>query len=124
MVETTKCGLGPAKPKNILNAPYDPKRTMEHKVDIPYLHPIDVPQFIHETQVIAVPQTVVQEKIVKVPTQVIKERIVKERPTEIHYIELKKNSAPIMFAETVEPTGWPWWWWLPLLLLCCCLPLC
>jgi len=70
------------------------------------------------------PQTVVQEKIVKVPTTVIQDRVISEKPTEIHNIQLQKNSAPIAFAEIVEPTGWPWWWWLPLLLLCCCLPLC
>jgi len=52
MVETTKCGLGPAKPRKILNAAYDPTKTLEHIVDIPYLHPIDIPQVIHDTQVV------------------------------------------------------------------------
>lgn len=101
---------------------YDPYQTIEHKADIPFLHPIDIPQYIHDTKVVMVPQVQIVEK------PVVQERIVnvKERPTEMHHIEIKKKAAiaPSSFIEKTEEKGWPWWWWLPLLLLCCCLPLC
>jgi hypothetical protein len=89
------------------------------------LHPIEIPQYIHDTKYVNVP--VPQIQIVEKP--VIKERIVTvaERPTEMHHITLKKNGAPpVQFMEEVKEKekGWPWWWWLPLLLLGLCLPLC
>lgn len=89
------------------------------------MHPIDIPQYIHDTKVVMVPQVQIVEK----PVVQVQERIVNvmERPTEMHHIEIKKrtNAAINAFVETAEePKGWPWWWWLPLLLLCCCLPLC
>lgn len=106
------------KPDNkcITKAPYDPRNTHECKVDIPYLHAVDLPQVIHDRQVIVVPDVRVEEKVR------VQEKVVTEKPTEIHHIRIDNEpvaiAAPTMFAETIhEESGWPWWWWIPLLLL-------
>lgn len=116
-------------PKRNFPLVYEPYQTYEHDVNIPYLHPIEIPQYIHDTKYVNVPVPVPQIQIVEKP--VIKERIVTvaEKPTELHHIELRKNAppmaAPTQFMEqAVEEKGWPWWWWLPLLLLGLCLPFC
>jgi len=118
MVETTKCAADDIK---VSTAPpvakYNPYETNEHKADIPFLHPVEVQQVIHDTRVVMVPQPV--------PKQIIHEKLITEKPTEIHHIQLEKSAAPVAFAEIAPAAaGWPWWWWIPLLLLCCCLPLC
>lgn len=125
MVETSAAEVKPRERKTYTRN-YDPHATIEQKVDIPFLHPVDVPQVIHDTKVVTVPQTVIQEKIVRVPQPVYQEKIVKvsEKPTNIHHIDLtKEQTAAVSFAEASTESSWPWWWWLPLLLLCCCLPL-
>jgi hypothetical protein len=124
LIKTTSYEIKNA-PKKTFPAVYEPYQTYEHGVSIPYLHPIEIPQYIHDTKYVNVP--VPQIQIVEKP--VIKERIVTvaERPTEMHHITLKKNGGPpLQFMEQVEEKekGWPWWWWLPLLLLGLCLPLC
>jgi hypothetical protein len=121
MVETSKCACGPKQPAVApMAAKYNPKETREYKVDIPYLHPVDVPQVIHDTRYVMVPQPVVQT----ITKPVIQEKLVREKPTEVHHIKLEKSAAPIQFVqETPVVAGWPWWWWIPLVLLCCCLPL-
>jgi hypothetical protein len=124
LIETTSVEIKNA-PKKTFPAVYEPYQTYEHDTSIPYLHPIEIPQYIHDTKYVNVP--VPQIQIVEKP--VIKERIVTvaERPTEMHHITLTKDreAGPNIFMETVEEDkGWPWWWWLPLLLLGLCLPLC
>jgi hypothetical protein len=115
------------KPKNkcITNEKYDPRKTHECDVNIPFLHPVELPQVIHDRQVVVVPEVRVEEKV-RVQVQ---EKLVTEKPTEIHHIKLDGEAppmgAPHMFAETIEEeSGWPWWYWLPLLALCCLIPLC
>lgn len=117
MVDSSQCGLGETKVvKPAAVEKYNPYLTSEHKVDIPYLHPVDIPQVVHDTRVVVVPQPVAKP--------VIQTKLVTEKPTEIHHIEIAKKAAPVVFAEESVAAGWPWWWWIPLLLLCCCLPLC
>lgn len=122
MVETSKCACGPKQPAAApLGVKYNPNETREYKVDIPYLHPVDVPQVIHDTRYVMVPQPVVQT----ITKPVIQEKLVREKPTEVHHIKLEKAAvaAPIQFVQETPKIGWPWWWWIPLVLLCCCLPL-
>ena len=101
-------------PQRNFPAVYEPFQTYEHDADIPYLHPIEIPQYIHDTKYVPVPQIQIVEK------PVIQERVrtVAEKPTELHHINIKKEVAPtLQFIEEEEEKGWPWWWWLPLLLL-------
>ena len=103
------------KPKNpcIKNEKYDPRNTHECTVDIPYLHSLELPQVIHDRQVVVVPQQV------PVETVRVEEKLVTEKPTEIHHFKLEKEAigAPTQFHEKVtDKSGWPWWWWIPLLL--------
>ncbi|CAI2375735.1 unnamed protein product [Moneuplotes crassus] len=130
LVETSAVEYN-APPRKSFPTTYDPHVTVETNVDVPFLHPVEVDQVVHDAQVVAVPQTVIQEKIVKVPQPIIQQKIVSvpEKPTEFHHINL--NKAPqqsISFAQSEEPKkegeSSLWWWLLPLLLLlCCCLPL-
>jgi hypothetical protein len=114
MVETSDCKCEAKAPSMAVASNYNPKETREHSVSIPYLHPVDIPQVIHDTKVVMVPQPVMQ----------VQEKVIREKPTDVHHIDIR-SAAPVSFAENVvERSGWPWWWWLPLLLLCCCLPLC
>lgn len=111
-------------PKREFPKVYDPHTTRENKVDIPFLHPVEVDQLVHDTKVIKVPQKVVKEKIVKVPQPYYKEQVVKvpEKPTNIHHIDLASEEVgpSVSFAqqEPAKSNSWPWWWWLPLLFLC------
>lgn len=117
MVDSSQCGCGAKKKAVVAKVDkYNPYLTSEHKVDIPYLHPVDVPQVIHDTRVVMVPQPVAKP--------IIQTKLIAEKPTEIHHIEMAKKAGPVQFIEEEKAAaGWPWWWWIPLLLLCCCLPL-
>lgn len=109
------------KPAPAKAAQYNMYETYEHKVDIPYLHPVDIPQVIHDTKYVVVPKAV--------PKTVVREKLVTEKPTEIHHIKIDMEEEVVasatQFAEVIpeKEAVWPWWWWIPLLLLCCCLPL-
>jgi hypothetical protein len=113
LIDTTPFEVNNAPQRNF-PAVYEPFQTYEHDANIPYLHPIEIPQYIHDTKYVPVPQIQIVEK------PVIQERIrtVAEKPTEMHHINLKKEIGPTLnlMEEEVEK-GWPWWWWLPLLLL-------
>ena len=115
IVEKCKALEVQAKPAPAKAVQYNMYETLEHKVDIPYLHPVDIPQVIHDTKYVVVPKAV--------PKAVIHEKLITEKPTEIHHIKIDMEeaapiAAPVQFAEVVpEKAGWPWWWWIPLLLL-------
>lgn len=123
MVETSTSDYefpAPAQHKAEKCVEYNPYVTHEQAVDIPFLHPVDIPQVIHDHQVVVVPQKVV------VPQRVVEyqERLVAEKPTDIHHIQLQKQPQAAVFAEQAPESKWPWWWWLPLLALCCLIPCC
>jgi len=122
MVETSKCRWEDRAPAAAaVSYEYDMTKTTEHKASIPYLHPIDIPQVIHDTkvvmsqpQIVMVPQPVVQVKV--------EEKLIREKPTDVHHITLASRAqAPVAFGEETAAAAWawPWWWWIPLILLCC-----